>query len=179
MSGKSIHMADKEKEEGSDSSKYFDPKQYSTILVKANGETEYSEDKISNLIHLLSDPSNKDNRHEVLSMLRSNAKNAAPILVQAIESPKSEGKRHYLAAACWEAELNMSPYLVFFTELAIEDDYFVAMEAMTVIEEMAGPFNSEDVASSIEMVRSFINNNDSDKGALLSELLSTLEALPR
>lgn len=172
-------MMDKEKDQDKDTSKYLDPKQYNTIFVKANGETEFSEDKITNLINLLTDPANRASRHDALNTLRSNAKAAVPMLVQAIESHKSEGKRYGLVAACWEAELNFSNYLSFFTELAVEEEYLVAIEAITVIENMAGPFDTEDVSSSIEIVRSFLKNNDSDKTKLLSELLIFLESLPR
>jgi hypothetical protein len=159
--------------------KFFDPKNYNTILVSVNDEGEYDADKISNLVQLLTAPANKDIRHDVLNMLRSNSATAIPMVVEAIKSRKGEENKASLVAACWESGLNFSNHLLFFTELAVNEDFLVAIEAVTVIGEMQGPFDAAQAEQSVALVKSFLTKGSSDKTGLLSDLLITLESLSR
>jgi hypothetical protein len=171
-------MADKNKEQEPDGKKYFDPTQYNTLLVDMNGKTELNSDKVDNLVSLLTDPSNKEQRREVLNALRENQKQAVPMLIEAIKSDTSSENRHLVIAACWEAELNFSNYLKFFTEVTVTEDYLSAIEAMTVIENMAGPFKKNEVQESTRIIEAFLSKGNSEKATLLKELLIILQSLP-
>lgn len=171
-------MADQDKNKDIDYKKFFDPNQYNTVIVKKDGHTEFNDDKIANLVKLLTDPANKEYRRDVLSALRENQQNAVPILVEAISSYKHQENRHMLVAACWEAELNFSTHLVFFTRLTTEEDYLTAIEAVTVIETMAGPFNKKEVSESIAVIEDFLAKEGHEKAPLLQDLLITLQSLP-
>ena len=172
-----VIMADQDKNKEIDYKKFFDPKQYNTVIVKKDGQTEFNDDKITNLVNLLTDPANKEYRRDVLSALRENQQNAVPILIEAIRINKSRENSHMLVAACWEAELNFSNHLPFFTQLAIEEPYLLALEAITVIENMSGPFNKQEVSESIKKLEGYLVNGDQQKGPLLNELLITLQSL--
>ena len=171
-------MADKNTNDPGDLKKFFDPKQYNTVIVNTDGQMEFNEDKIANLVSLLTDPANKELKRDVLNALRENQKTSVPMLIEAIKSDKSQGNRHLMIAACWEAELNLSNYLPFFTGLAVNEDYLSALEATTVIENMAGPFDKNQVKESIQIVESFLGKGDHEKGLLLKDLLITLQSLP-
>ena len=171
-------MAEKNNDPASYLKKFFDPKQYNTMLVNKDGQMEFKEDKITNLIALLTDPEGKELKRDVLNALRENQKTSIPMLLEAIKSDKSLEHRHIVIAACWEAELNFSNYLSFFTQLALTEDYLPAVEAMTVVENMAGPFNKKEVHESIEMIQSFLDKNNTEKAPLLKELLVILQSIP-
>lgn len=174
---KSCDMADQDKNKDIDYKKFFDPEQYNTVIVNKDGQTEFNDDKITNLVNLLTDPVNKEYRRDVLSALRENQQNAVPILIEAIRTHKNHENSHLLIAACWEAELNFSNYLPFFTQLALEESYLPAMEAITVIENMSGPFNKQEITESINKTENFLAKNDQEKGPLIQGLLITLQSL--
>jgi hypothetical protein len=163
-------------EEQEDFKKYFDSKKYITKIIGASDEPEVpvkSEDKISKLISLLTDPANKAFKEQTLINLKKD--NGGDILLLAIASPKSDKNRHQLIAACWESEINFSKYLPFFILLTLNDDYLISLEAMTVISNMEGPFNNENVNAGIKKVKEKQKNITSEKAVLLNDLIYTLE----
>lgn len=161
-------------ENANDFKKYFDPSQYSTTLVgEKKATTPVAEDKVTALISLLTDSSNKDVKEETLITLKK--ENAGEVLLQAIASPKSLANRHLLVAACWESEINFSKYLPFFILLALDDNYLISLEAITTIENMEGPFEEKDVKDAIKKVKAEQKNIPSEKAVLLNDLIMTLE----
>jgi hypothetical protein len=160
-----------------DLKKYFDSNQYITTIV---GEQEtatmappVAEDKISTLISLLTDPSNKDVKEETLITLKK--EKAGDVLLQAIASPKSLTNRHLLVAACWESEINFSKYLPFFILLALDTNYLISLEAITTIENMEGPFVENAVKEAIKKVKAQQKDIPSERAILLNDLVMTLE----
>ncbi len=164
-------MEDKE-----DFKKYFDSKNYITKIIGIDDKMEIpvkSEDKISKLISLLTDPANKSFKEQTLLNLKKDK--GGDILLLSIASPKSDKNRHQLIAACWESEINFSKYLPFFILLALDADYLVSLEAMTVISNMEGPFNSDNVKDGIAKVKAEQKKITSEKAVLLNDLIYTLE----
>jgi hypothetical protein len=163
-------------ENNNDLKKYFNSKEYSTAIIGGeSGEpvAALSESKISTLISLLTDPSNKDIREEALITLKK--EKGGELLLAAIASPKSEGKKNVLVAACWESEINFSKYLPFFILLALNDDYLISLEAITVIENMEGPFEKKHLTEGIQKLKEKKKSTDSEKQVLFNDLMVTLE----
>lgn len=163
-------------EEQEDFKKYFDSKKYITKIIGVEEEIEIpvkSEDKISKLISLLTDPANKAFKEQTLLNLKK--EKAGDILLLAIASPKADKNRHLLVAACWESEINFNKYLPFFILLALDTDYLVSLEAMTVITNMEGPFENEKVKAGIKKLKETKKNITSEKAVLLNDLIHTLE----
>lgn len=159
-----------------DLKKYFDSKEYITTIIGKDGELDapkVDESKISNLISLLTDPANKDFKEVTLLTLKK--ENGGNVLLLAIASPKAKNSRHKLVAACWESEINFSHYFSFFILLAMDPDYLVSMEAITVISTMEGPFKNDDVREAIKKVKAAQKNSATDKNVLLNDLIDTLE----
>ncbi|MFL5762809.1 MAG: hypothetical protein ACJ77K_02635 [Bacteroidia bacterium] len=160
-----------------DLKRYFNSKEYATAIVGLDGVSTPaapSEDKISALISLLTDPANKDVKEETLVTLKKE-KGGDEVLLLAIASNKAKAVRSTLVAACWESEINFSKYLPFFLLLALDDDYLISLEAITVIEQMEGPFNDADVNAAIKKIKDFKKNISSERQVLLNDLVVTLE----
>ncbi|CAN5485421.1 hypothetical protein BH10BAC1_BH10BAC1_18160 [soil metagenome] len=156
--------------------KYFNSKEYATTIVGASGEVNMpvtGEDKITALISLLTDSTNKDIKEEALLTLKK--EKGGDTLLLAIASPKAKNVRHLLVAACWESEINYSKYLPFFILLALDEDYLVSLEAITTIETMEGPFTQTDVANAIIKLKEAKKNITSEKVVLINDLIVTLE----
>jgi hypothetical protein len=153
---------------------FFDPKQYITTIVGSESDTfNIDEDKISILISLLTDPQNKDAKEEALISLKK--EKAGELLLAAIAKIKEQDKKYLLVAACWESEINFSKYLSFFILLALDPDYLVSLEAITVIQNMEGPFDEKIVKSEIQKIKKEQKNALNERLVLLNDLLFTLQ----
>ena len=163
-------------ENNKDLKKYFNSKEYNTAIIGAGGDdpvASLNEGKIGTLISLLTDPSNKDVKEETLLTLKK--EKGGDLLLACIASPKSDGVKHLLIAACWESEINFSKYLPFFILLALNDDYLISLEAMTVIENMEGPFDKKHLEESLKKVKEIQKTISSEKQVLLNDLYMTLQ----
>lgn len=156
--------------------KYFNSKEYATTIIgnTADGVSApvTSEDKISALISLLTDPANKEIKEEALLTLKK--EKGGDTLLLAIANPKAKDVRHILVAACWESEINYSKYLPFFILLALDENYLISLEAITTIENMEGPFTKTDVNAAIKKVKEFKKNITTERQVLLNDLIDTL-----
>lgn len=163
-------------EPNEDLKKYFNSKEYHTAIIGAddyeNTSTELDNDKIATLISLLTDPKNKEVKEETLITLKK--EKGSDLLIAAIKSKKAKENKHILIAACWESEINFSNYLLFFTDLAIDADYLVSLEAITVIENMEGPFKKDELAASIQKIKEEQKKTNSERLVLYNDLIDTL-----
>jgi hypothetical protein len=116
---------------------------------------------------------NRDVKEETLMTLKK--EKAGEILLAAIASPQAKNNKHSLVAACWESEINFSKYLSFFIILALDADYLVSLEAITVIEEMDGPFNPTDIVEGIKKIKTAQQNSSAERIVLLNDLINTLQ----
>jgi hypothetical protein len=163
-------------EQPNDPRKYFDSKEYITAVIgidKDQNGPPVNESKISTLISLLTDPANKNIREEALITLKK--EKGGELLLAAIASPKANAHRHLLVAACWESEINFSKYLPFFILLATDDNYLIALEATTTIENMEGPFEPTHITEGIKRIKEKQKSISSERVVLLNDLVATLE----
>jgi len=151
--------------------KLFDENQYHTIFVGNEGNDE-SKDVITNLIDLLTLTENKDFKEEALLTLKR--EKAGDLLIHAIENPKSKEVKAIIVAACWESEINFSNNLPFFVELVMNGDYLVSLEAMTVIENMEGPFEDNSLPEAIKTLKKFKAKLTDEKQVLVNDLVDVL-----
>ncbi|MGQ0828051.1 MAG: hypothetical protein ACT4ON_06625 [Bacteroidota bacterium] len=159
-----------------DLKKYFNSKEYITTIVGGEEEIKSQKitgDKIAALISLLTDPKNKDIKEEALLALKR--EKGGEVLLAAIASPNAEKDRHILVAACWESEINFSKYLPFFITLALSTDYLVSLEAITVIENMEGPFNEAALKDGIKKIKEQQKNIANERVVLFNDLVNTLQ----
>ncbi|MEO6903941.1 MAG: hypothetical protein ABI315_12450 [Bacteroidia bacterium] len=162
-------------DEPNDLTKYFDSNQYVTTIIGSEEEkkAEPNEDKISTLVSLLTDPSNKVVKEQTLITLKK--EKAGEVLLLAIAKPSTKTVRNLLVAACWESEINFSKYIPFFILLALDTDYLVSLEAITTIENMEGPFVKEDIKAAIKKVKEHQKKINTEQTVLLNDLIVTLE----
>ncbi len=160
-------------EENNDYKKYFDPKEYSTKIITVDG-VEVPNDKkdIELVTELLTAPQHKDAKEETLLMLKKEKK--AEVLLKAIAVQEDKNIQQKLVAACWECEINMSSYLPFFVLLALDNDFLVSLEAITVISEMAGPFDSKQLSDAIQKLKKAKLSLQDEKQVLLNDLIDRL-----
>jgi hypothetical protein len=159
-----------------DYKKYFDPKEYITHIVGVDSDSETpigeNDKEVVLMTSLLTDPKHRDVREETLLMLKKDKKE--DVLLVAIAKQKDKNIQHQLVAACWESEINFSKYLPFFVMLLTADDYLVLLEAITVIQEMEGPFDQEQLKKAIDHVKKLKKNVSDERQVLLNDVLDAL-----
>lgn len=83
-----------------------------------------------------------------------------------------------LVAACWQNGLNYSKHLSFFVQLVIEQEFQIAFEAFTVIENMYGKIDSDEEGQLIEKITESLQNIEERKEYLLKGLLEIIPNIP-
>ncbi len=114
----------------------FSTAYFGNIPPEVSGEKNPSDDAklINNFIGLLTNPEHRVEKLDALNIIRQ--ANAQQFLVDLISMPKFEKHQKELVMACWESGLDFSAHLIFFTNLVVNCGYPVALEAVTVIDEM-------------------------------------------
>ncbi len=97
-----------------------------------------------------------------------------PTLISEIQNPDNKEFQRILVSACWESSINCSAYLPFFVDLAIISDYMVCLECLTVIENMVGPFDLQELNDAIEKVKNATDEDEEGKYDLLNSIWEVL-----
>jgi hypothetical protein len=116
--------------------KLFDEKEYSTLIINREGFTS-KQNSAADLVEQLLDGKNERRETEEIYARLKEAK-AAGIMVQALQSVKKTEQLSKLLAACWESGLDFSAHFLVFVTLACHNEFKVAMEALTVVENCEG-----------------------------------------
>lgn len=68
-----------------------------------------------------------------------------------------------LLTTIWNTKVDYSEYLVDFVTLAIQHDFLVALECLTVIENMEGPFEEHHILDAEILLREFAEEHNENK----------------
>jgi len=144
-------------DENPDPKKFFDEKEYNTLIVNREGFSK-KENDIADLIETLTSKDvTRAETEEIFSKLKS--LNAAKMLVDEIAKAKHGENKAKLCAACWESGLDFTEHFLFFTELACSNDFNIAMEALTVVENIEGTISEEILTKALEIAQNTKSNN--------------------
>jgi hypothetical protein len=89
-------------------------------------------------------------------------------------------KKTQLINILWNSRIDFSPYLLEFVRWAGEGDYTLTLECLTLVEQMEGPFQEEQLLGSICLVRDYLQSHSEmsdQKKALLQSLAEHLNGL--
>ena len=128
---------------------YFDEKKYRTVIVGKQG-IKNSDDLVEAIELLADNKLTADEREEALKHLK--ASNPRQALLKAIDEAVSDEKRARLIAACWEIDMDCTKDFLFFVNQACSDDFNVALEALTVIENIENKIAPEQLEEAKKIV---------------------------
>jgi hypothetical protein len=145
---------------------------FGSIPGKVSAENSAADNAklISNFIDLLTNPDKKDLKQDALDIIRD-AK-AHQFLVDLIARPDQKKHQRELVMACWETGLDFSTHLIFFSNLVVNCEYPVALEAITVIDEMHVLTDASQVAEALNILQS--SSLSPEKQSLVSETTERL-----
>lgn len=156
-------------DESLDPKKLFDEKEYSTLIVNREGFNK-KENDIADLVEsLLEKEISRAEMEEIFSKLKD--KNAGAILTESIKKSNKISDKTILTAACWESGLDFTSDFLMFTELACNNDFALAMEALTVVENIEGIVQDDTLTQALLMAQNSKSNNSS----ILEDLIENLK----
>jgi hypothetical protein len=121
-------------------------------------------------------PSRRFALHSFLSSItKKGIREAWRDLLMELDSPE---ERRQVMQVLWSTRLDFSPFLVNFVHWALEGNYQNTLESLTVMEQMEGPFNEEQLLEAqclVQEIRNTSNPIDERKKALLDDLFTLLE----
>ena len=123
-----------------DPEKLFNEEEYSTLIINREG-FDKKQNTTADLLEALLDKDISRPESEAI-FLKLKEMNAQALLVNAIRSAQRTNEKAILAAACWESGLDFTKDILFFVELACSEDFRLAMEALTVVEQCDGPVDA-------------------------------------
>ncbi|MEW6469951.1 MAG: hypothetical protein AB1458_13565 [Bacteroidota bacterium] len=173
-------MAKKKKRE-EEAYNIHETENYNTLFLGKQPEEKdkgkFKGDAVANLVDLITNPQNRHLKVDALRELKS--KNGKELLMQAIGITQDEARLALLCSACWEANLDFSDRLKEFVQMAVEKNYLVALEILTVIEDMQGPFRKEELHAAIKVFETEIGKDrTAEKNELYADMLQALRSKP-
>jgi hypothetical protein len=162
-------MSDQDKDSFEEQNKkYFDEKQFRTIIIGKDGikSTDELKDAIDELAEGKLAPEERD---ELLKKIK--ASNPEKALMKAISSVQDRAKKARLVSVYWEIGLDATSDFLFFVKQACEGDYMIAMECLTVIETIENEVPEADLNAAEELLATTISEN-LENAPMLEEILA-------
>lgn len=155
-----------------DPKKLFDEKEYSTLIIDREGFNKKQNDSADLLEGLLDPKITRPESEAIFSRLKE--LNAQKLMVNGIKTANRVEEKTILTAACWETGLDFSADLLFFVELACHPDFKLAMEALTVVEnlEPESPLSHEVLTTALNVVATSKSANKE----LMNDLVETIKS---
>jgi hypothetical protein len=136
--------------------------------LKESGNKEY----LPLLFELLTKHRNNEVETEILKLLGSiKDKETVPVFVAALQDQKFTTIRKNIVTVCWQNGMDFSKFFEVFIDLIINEEWDIAFEAFTVIENLEHfPPPEEMQAIKLKIARALKSAND-QKQYFLEELL--------
>jgi len=133
-------------------------------------KSEKDEAAIKQLIELLGSH-NSEHKDAGLELLKN--EKSIDFLLEAIAETEHKNQKAILIAACWESGLDFKGHEVFFADLALDNDLFISLEAITVLDSI----ESMEIAAMKEILEKLTDKNlaKHPNEPMLSDLKLTLE----
>jgi hypothetical protein len=131
---------------------------------------------ITSLLDLLINNPNKEITKTIIKLLNELKNQASTIeIIKALKNDKYVSLRQEILASCWNSGLDYSNYLAFFVAVFISDEFLIAFEAFTIIENFEKEYDKEIIDPLIQDIKNSINGMDENKRSLSIELVHMLE----
>jgi hypothetical protein len=75
----------------------------------------------------------------------------------------------------WSSNLDAVDYIPAVIECSCKGDFMVALEALTLIENLEGPFNEQDLIESMIIINEYLLKDKDDKIELIQSILDTIK----
>lgn len=137
-------------------------------------EIHGSSKAIKPLAQRLMEPLSDKNKVDLIELLCSLKDSSARVeLMDVIADGSFLPIRNELLTAVWNMKVDFSDYTAEFVEIAVKGDFMEALECLTIIENLEGPFMEEDILESQLHLKNYLESTepkDEQKAQLISEI---------
>lgn len=139
-------------EEAFDPKKLFNEEEYSTLIIGREGFNK-KENSTADLLEALLDKTiTRQESEEIFSKLKET--HSQKVMVEALQAAQRLSEKRILAAACWECGLDFSEYFTDFVKLATHEDFQLALEALSVVENTEASLPEDVLTAAMEIAQS-------------------------
>lgn len=129
---------------------------------------------IEPLIALHVESANNAVKSEIEGLLNTlKSEDVQPAMIDCLNNPEFEEAQQIILASIWNSNLDYSNYLNDIVVAAINGDFMLAMECLTIFENMEADLTEEKVMPPLLSINQYLNDNhgeDSPKHNLLTEV---------
>ncbi len=129
---------------------------------------------IKPLAKRLMEPLSDKNRADLIELICSLKDSSARVeLMDVIGDDFFLPIRNEMLTAVWNMKVDFSDYVAEFVEIAVKGDFMEALECLTIIENLEGPFIEEDILESQLHLKNYLESTepkDAQKAHLISEI---------
>lgn len=98
---------------------------------------------------------------------------AHEVFIQELRNEEDPDNYKLILPILWESKLDFTEYLSDFVEIAASGDYLIALDCLTIMENMLGPFSESQLLEAQLHLKEYMetkNENDDRKNQILSEI---------
>ena len=102
-----------------------------------------------------------------------NRSDAVEVFINELKKEAKAADLKKLLEILWNSKLDFSAYLADIVEIGIEGDYLIALDCLTIIENMVGPFSESQLLESQLHLKEFAEqaqNSEERKNQIISEI---------
>ncbi|GAB4292616.1 MAG: hypothetical protein Kow0068_17870 [Marinilabiliales bacterium] len=133
---------------------------------------------LKQILLILDETANTQIKEEIINVIKDlRFSNGVPYIIKYISESRNDINRYKIISACWQSNLDFSKHLDVFNKIVITDEYEVAIEAFTVIEQAIERFKPEKklIDESMHYLKNSISKCDKNKQSLIIELIKIYE----
>lgn len=98
---------------------------------------------------------------------------AVEVFIDFLENEKESSARKLVLSAIWNSKLSFDAHLPFFVMLASQGDYLEALDCLTILENMAGPFEESQLLEAQLLLKEYLEEKapqTDQKAQIMSEI---------
>ncbi len=122
-----------------------------------------------------------EEQQEILDLLADlNESAAVEEMIGILRDEQFTGVRQSLLTTIWNSKLNYSYYLPEFVEIAADGDFMEALDCLTILENMEGPFEERHILEAQLHLKDYLEDTapkESQKAKIMSEIALWLKDL--
>lgn len=133
---------------------------------------------IKDLAECLLNTSSEVNKSEIMELLSSLKDSTIAVeMIEVISDEYFLKVRQPLLSAVWNMKVDFSNYIDDFVQIAVEGDFLEALDCLTIIENLDGPFLEEDILECQLHLKKYLESGERDdqKTHILSEIAIKLK----
>ena len=123
------------------------------------------------------------NEADILELLSSLKDSSVVVeIMDVIEDERFEKIRQKMLTTVWNTKVDFSDYIDSFVEIAVKGDFMEALDCLTIIENMEGPFMEESILESQLHLKNYLESSDSkdpQKAQMISEIALKIKDINR